>query len=110
MDLTVPTAFEAAAEEAGGIERRVRYRCRDAFAEMDLLGRVVKDIEYALDIRVPETDATEIDADPSLPGGLWDPDKGKVEGGQNYGQQSSGEQVEGKPPARDASPPKEKTP
>lgn len=86
VEMTVPVAFDVAAAGAGQVERRTRLRCRDAFARLDLLGRIVKDVERALDVRLPEDDAADFDADPALPGALWDPDQPGVEGGQNYGE------------------------
>jgi CRISPR-associated protein Cas1 len=91
-ELTIPAAFEAAAAGAEAIERRARLKCRDAFAESELLGRVIADIERALKIKLPEEDSVEFDADPALPGGLWDPEKGIVEGGRNYADEKAGEE------------------
>ena len=86
-DLTVPMAFEVAGQSDEDLERRVRYRCRDRFAEVDLLGRVVNDIDHALDIPPAAEDADEpdFDADPAAPGALWDPQQGMVAGGTDYG-------------------------
>jgi CRISPR-associated protein Cas1 len=85
VELTIPVAFEVAGAGVNPVERETRLRCRDAFARLDLLGRVVKDIERALDVRLPEEDVADFDADPALPGGLWDPEQGTVKGGENYG-------------------------
>ena len=95
VDLTIPVAFEAA-KGTQNIEREVRYKCRDAFAEYGLLGRIIKDIERALEVCLPEDDAADLDGDLALPGGLWDPVAGAVEGGQNYADQSSGSGREAK--------------
>ncbi len=89
MELTVPVAFSVAASHDGQVERAARILCRDAFAQADLLGRIVKDMERALDIRLPDDDAAQFDEDPALPGGLWDPEQGTVAGGQNYGETSA---------------------
>lgn len=84
VDLTVPVAFRVAAAGAANVEREARYQCRDAFAEADLLGRVIRDIERALDVKLPEGEGEEFDADPARPGGLWDSGGGAVAGGRNY--------------------------
>ena len=83
-EITIPAAFEAAAQGGGGLERAVRLACRDRFTETRLLARIVNDIESALDVP-PENDANlDFDADPALPGGLWEP-SASVAGGVNYG-------------------------
>lgn len=85
VELTVPLAFEVAVNAGGGsVERDTRLRCRDAFARADLLGRVIPDIERALDVHMPEDDAAQFDSDSAAPGALWDPEQGAVEGGHNY--------------------------
>lgn len=95
VDLTVPVAFAAAAAGVQPMEREVRLRCRDKFAETDLLGRIVKDIESALDVAPATEDADELDfdADPAAPGGLWDPERGQVGGGVQFAAPDS--EVEG---------------
>lgn len=88
-ELTIPAAFEAAVEGGAGLERRVRMGCRDRFAQADLLGRIVKDIDYALGVEAAgEEEENAWDADPARPGQLWDPERpGGVEGGQAYGEE-----------------------
>ena len=83
---TIPAAFEVTAESSTNLERRVRLRLRDHFAQTQLMGRIVKDIEHCLDVPPPSEDdpGLDFDADPAMPGGLWDPDQGQVEGGHNY--------------------------
>lgn len=83
MELTVPAAFLEVAKGGARLESRTRQRCRDLFAEHDLLGRIIKDLE-ALFGSVPETAAAErFDQDEAAPGDLWDP-AGEVSGGQNF--------------------------
>lgn len=83
MDLTVPAAFLEVARGGPRLESRVRHRCRDLFAEQDLLGRIVTDLE-ALFGSVPDTPAAErFDQDEAAPGDLWDP-LGEVKGGRNF--------------------------
>lgn len=81
-DITVPLAFSTAAEGAGNIGRSVRIRCRDAFAERNLLARIVDDIAYIFDVS-PE-DSAGFDEDPAMPGALWDPERGACPGGIQY--------------------------
>jgi CRISPR-associated protein Cas1 len=84
-ELTVPVAFRTTAEGEMHLESRVRHRCRDMFTEMQLLKRIIPDIEYALGIREGGTEAeSAFDDDEALPGGLWDPDTGTAEGGVNW--------------------------
>jgi CRISPR-associated protein Cas1 len=82
---TAPAAFETAARAPHNIEREVRMLCRDAFASQRLLERIVKDLDYVLDVAPAEDDDEgDFDSDPGRPGGLWDPDAGEVEGGVSY--------------------------
>ena len=89
-DLTIPVAFDAAAQGEKDIERRVRYLLRDRFREARLLDRIVPDIEEVLSVGVPgetpppEDEGEDFDADAAKPGGLWDP-SGTVSGGVQYG-------------------------
>ena len=87
-DLTIPAAFRAVAESGGalgGLEGRVRRRCRDAFHEQRLLGRIVEDIDRTLAVEgeAGQSPVADYDADEALPGGLWDPERGAVPGGVN---------------------------
>ncbi len=84
VDLTVPVAFQVAASGVAQVERESRLRCRNAFEKVDLLGRIIENIEHALAVQLPEDDVADFDGDPALPGALWDPEQGTVEGGQNY--------------------------
>ena len=57
---------------------------RDVFHARRLLGRIVPDVERAL-----EADGEAgggVDIDEALPGGLWDPEEGEVDGGVNHGE------------------------
>lgn len=88
VDLTIPLSFQAAAEGADNLERRVRYACRDTFARERLLERVVADVDKALQIAPDPDDLPDdvpYDTDPAQPGSLWDPEEGTVKGGENYG-------------------------
>lgn len=85
-DLTVPAAFAAAAEGDRNLERDVRLRCRDLFAERQLLKSIVRDIEVVLQAPPgPDDDAAgDFDEDPAMPGMLWDPEAGDCPGGVQY--------------------------
>ncbi len=85
-EITIPTAFHAAAEGADGLERRVRLACRDTFASTRLLARIIPDIQTVLAIPKPGADADDepFDRDSAAPGSLWDPEQGKVAGGRSH--------------------------
>lgn len=88
VDITIPAAFQAAAHDRPGMERRVRQGCRDMFRESRLLRRIVDDIEEALGVREASlADITDQDDDESGPGSLWDPDAGLLVSGINWGDQ-----------------------
>lgn len=83
IQITVPIAFRAAAAGAEGIEGRVRHACRDAFHHDRLLQRIVPDIDRVLGARDGDEADDPFAADEALPGGLWDPFAGEIEGGVN---------------------------
>ncbi len=87
VEFSVPVAFEAASQASVDLERTVRIRCRDYFRVGHLLERIVPDIEHALAVPLPPVDERDLDDDAAaaLPGGLWDPLSGTVEGGVSYG-------------------------
>lgn len=92
-DLTVPLAFRAVAEDQASLESRIRRACRDVFHDTRLLQRIIPDIERALSVLTPsENTEKDFDTEDALPGGLWDPLAGEMEGGVNWG--TSGEEVE----------------
>lgn len=86
-DITIPAAFRCAASGEHKLESRVRHICRDLIREQRMLSRIVDDLERVFDVShsgvVPEADLH--DRFDALPGGLWDPDEGEVDGGINYG-------------------------
>lgn len=88
VEVTIPAAFRAAAEGPENLERRVRQGCRDLFQETRLLQRIVGDLDRVLGTE--REGETAVDAELALPGGLWDPEEGAVEGGQNYGEEAGG--------------------
>jgi len=88
-DVTVPVAFRVVADGALDLERRVRRLCRDLFRQTRLLERIVPDLDRALAALEPATvPPAGFDGDPSLPGGLWDPEHGEVSGGDSYDEPS----------------------
>ncbi len=90
MELTAPLAFAAAKDGSDGLEGRVRRACRDAVHEGRLLQRIIPDIDAVLAIDGADAAAApDFDADPALPGGLWDP-AGTVAGGVNRADDAGG--------------------
>jgi CRISPR-associated protein Cas1 len=85
VDVTVPVAFRAVAENDGsGLETRVRRACRDAFASGRLLARIVPDMDRLLAMPASDDDAHAYDGEfAAEPGGWWDPRLGEVPGGRN---------------------------
>lgn len=77
MQVAVPVAFAAAAEDPPRLEMEVRKRCRQGFRNMKLLARVIPDIELLLDLEqefLP--DGFDPDTDPALPTPWWTPPSG----------------------------------
>ncbi len=84
-DITIPMAFQTAAESVENIESRVRHLCRDKFHEEKFLKRIIPDIQRALDVQIDEEQLDEIyNYDEAAPGGLWNPDSDISEGGKNW--------------------------
>jgi CRISPR-associated protein Cas1 len=85
-EITIPAAFRAVAEGKEGLERRVRLTCRDTFVSTRLLERIIPDIQRTLGLPQggQSADTQKHDSEPAVPGWLWDPDEGKVEGGRNH--------------------------
>ena len=84
-ETSMPAAFHAVAEgETDSLESTVRRTCRDYFHRRKLLARIVSDIEHLLTVENREESESPLDSDLSLPGGIWDPEYGLVEGGINY--------------------------
>lgn len=79
-DLIIPLAFELASQEdTTDIATRMRHRCRDRFAEIQLLKQIVTDIQYLLGSADRNTDIDVIE--------LWDKN-GNVKSGVNYSKRS----------------------
>ncbi|HHC08391.1 MAG TPA: type I-E CRISPR-associated endonuclease Cas1 [Actinobacteria bacterium] len=73
-DITIPAAFDLAAEEPESPRRLARERAGELFD--GLPGRMVKDVLEIL----------ELHGVGAIPTGLWDPAEGVVPAGTNYGQ------------------------
>jgi CRISPR-associated protein Cas1 len=89
-DITIPLSFNDVVKwkqtPNSSLERLVRQDCRDKFNDVDLLSRIIPDIEKALDVKVPEELIFEdYDTDLVVPGKVWDPKDGSLPGGVNYG-------------------------
>jgi len=90
-EITVPAAFEAAAEGPYNLETRIRRRCRDYFHRERLLQRIVPDIERAMTVDDHAIGgAGDFDAPDDPPGDLWDPESGSVVGGINWSEDQEG--------------------
>jgi CRISPR-associated protein Cas1 len=83
MELTVPAAFMEVAKGTQKLESRVRYRCRDLFADQRLLDRIVVDLANLFDLGADSGPVSAVDLETALPGELWDPD-GHIGGGRNF--------------------------
>ncbi len=84
-ETTIPAAFRVAATE-GTVESRVRREMRDRFRETRILDRVADDLAAILSIEAIQSEGgIDYDGELALPGRLWDPESGEVEGGVNYG-------------------------
>jgi CRISPR-associated protein Cas1 len=76
VEITLPIAFQMAAEPKDDLEREVRLRCRDTFRETRLMDRIIPDIGNLLQ-RKDKLDEFQslIDVDAALPTPLWDPNE-----------------------------------
>jgi len=85
--VSIPIAFHAAAEGEEHIESRVRKAVRDKLRETRLLKTIVADIQSALDLQTrgrTKPEDIDFDADPALPGNLWNPSGDDDPGGRNF--------------------------
>lgn len=73
MQVCVPVAFATASEDLAKPETIVRKRCRDAFTNIKLLQRIVRDIDQLLSVdkRLEDVGGFDIDADPAFPTPWW---------------------------------------
>lgn len=85
-DISIPIAFSVAASGRKPLERYVRIKCREEFAARNLLAQIVSDIEeiFSTEDKGKKRINGDYDGDAALPGSIWDPEKGSVDGGVNY--------------------------
>lgn len=76
VEVSVPVAFQAAAEGSSDIERRVRLGLRDIFRETKLLQRVIPDLQRVLGLSEEQISDDPYAEDPALPAEWWDPESG----------------------------------
>ena len=88
-ETAMPAAFHTVGEGyTENLERAVRRMCRDYFHHSRLLGRIVLDIGRLLVVTGDHEDTDALDSDAALPGGIWDPEAGMIQGGVNYAEQA----------------------
>src|SRR5699024_9751778 len=78
-ELTIPIAFEVAGESKNNedIGRTTRLRVRDAFVDGKIMKKIVRDLQYLMDVEIDEE--MRIDAI-----NLWDDKERLVKNGVNY--------------------------
>lgn len=87
-EITIPIAFQAAADNPKDIATQVRYRVRDAAANGHILERTVRDIKRLL---LGESAAEELETNVLY---LWDEKQGKVANGISYGKAQEDMEIE----------------
>lgn len=71
-DLTIPVAFQVAAQGDQAVERRARMACREKFREVKLLDKILPDIDDILGVKEEPVNALiDVDADPAAPQEWW---------------------------------------
>ncbi|MHB8194449.1 MAG: type I-E CRISPR-associated endonuclease Cas1e [Bellilinea sp.] len=70
-EITVPIAFQTAAEDSHNVEARARESCREYFRENKLLEKILPDIDKLLE--VPDGEDWAMDSDPGSPELWWQP-------------------------------------
>ena len=83
-EVTIPIAFEVAAQAPEDLPAVVRRRVRDAMVEHHILERMVHDIRYLLLTKEEQSEAEEAVY-------LWDNQLGTVANGINYFDQEAGD-------------------
>ncbi len=79
-EITIPIAFETAAENPPELPNVVRRRVRDSFARTHILERMVRDIKYLL--------SEEAEPEPKQALYLWDNVREHVDFGVSYGKEA----------------------
>jgi CRISPR-associated protein Cas1 len=70
--ITIPAAFQTAAQGTESIEKRTRERCREVFREEKLIQRLLPDIDRLLEIE-DRAESDLVDEDLTLPTDWWQP-------------------------------------
>ena len=78
-EITIPIAFEVAAQKPEDLSAAVRRRVRDSMVQNHILERMVHDIRWLLLSEEEQSDVQEVVY-------LWDNQLGIVENGVNYSQ------------------------
>jgi CRISPR-associated protein Cas1 len=74
VETTIPISFTVTAENPSNLESVIRAACREKFRQVDLLARILPDIDRIFDLEKPEVDYEwDIDADPAKPTPYWEP-------------------------------------
>lgn len=76
--IAVPIAFATVADQPFRLESEVRKRCRQAFRNFRLLGRIVPDIESILSIQDELPESFDPDLDPTMPTKWWLPPEEEI--------------------------------
>jgi CRISPR-associated endoribonuclease Cas2 subtype I-E len=75
-EITIPAAFDAAANHATKAESAVRRQVRDLINDQNLLSRIARDLQTLFDQNTdPQPDPNEADPNDTQPGALWDPNR-----------------------------------
>jgi CRISP-associated protein Cas1 len=85
--ISIPIAFQQAAELFQNLESRVRQACRDEFRRTFFLKTIIRDLQnlLALESQGPAGELEKFHRDEARPGELWDPTEARgVSGGQNF--------------------------
>jgi CRISPR-associated protein Cas1 len=69
-ELTIPSAFKAAAEGEKNVEQRVRLHLRESFYNTRFMKTIVDDIDSIMGVH--STDDELYNIDPAMPSALWD--------------------------------------
>lgn len=71
-EITIPVAFEVVGQSPEKVESRVRQACRERFRQVNLLGRILPDIDSLLGLKANEDlSDDDVDDETFLLQGLW---------------------------------------
>lgn len=86
MEISVPVAFEEAAQGGSGLEARVRHALRDRFRERRLIPQIVADLQHLLDLDRLGPEDELFDEDAALPAEWWDPARHSLPNAPDHGE------------------------